>query len=225
MLSLRNAALAAAMFVCTVAPLAAQQPAHWYKSEPACKAYPVVVECPIAIEDDCDRDLDADEWTALHKKSVDFWLSNDYSIETRSRHEFNTHPMYARFVAGATGGRNGWIDVPRFYVSFAVAANNEWLESFAAARGFNRVAPGIGFNGWIVPVVFSADNPEALIKILRHDASEHYWLFVSVASDLPGWLMVYDRKTRFLHRWSKGKGPAVALTSTRDLPFTGPYCE
>ncbi len=204
----------------TATQLAAQSPARWYKSTTTCYGEVAVVECPITLDDECDRELDAEEAAALYKKNLDARLSNDYYTGRFSvTPEVNFHPMYGRFVTGAV--TSGWIDVPRFYVSLAVAAEGEWRESSAAARGFNRVAPGLAFNGWIVPTVFSADNPEALIKILRHDASEHYWLFVSMASDLPGWLMVYDRWTKYLHIWGKGEGPAVALTSTRDLPFQG----
>ncbi len=205
MLSLRSVGrwTATALFVLSAASPAAAGASHWYRAEQWC--LPPVPWSPGNGAHANTMSGNA-EYARQHILRGAGWAEKVY-------------PVYGDKVR-FDGGQWRWQSVARFYVMFDLAGADGWQESQRVAAGFNRTGRAedgsveTGRFDWLVPFVFSAGNPEALVKFMdAGDSYDHFWLFVSAATDLPSVLRVWDATTGLVYVWRRGRGPAVALTS------------
>ena len=165
---------------------------------------------------------------AVTLKNIEYaiqWITNDGYKTERVLPVFGEKVRY-------DGGAWQWRTVARFYVTFELAGSNGWKTATQVANGhriLGRAADGsveIGRFEWLVPFVWDASNPEALVKFLDPDPGNddgHFWLFAAAATDLPARIRVWDEVTGLVYVWSRGRGPAAALVSTGDIIKSRPH--
>lgn len=138
-------------------------------------------------------------------------------------HETKTHPMFGWYSREVTAsnpdGDRRWFTVPRFYVALEFLVDESWKPArwigYGIARNNYLGDERIKGTNWAVLFHYSADNPEATIKLF--DKEEHFWMFAALGTDQPARIALWDSESWCIYLFQKGVGPAVALTSTGDI--------
>ena len=124
---------------------------------------------------------------------------------------------------GIVGRRDGgnWTMLPRFYAVLRVWPGNGKPPASNIASYLLRAPDRQRENLNAVAInVFSLHNPEVLLKVFVGAGpfgGLDAWVFAAAATDLPMELRLWDVDTRRLATWSKGGGPATALTDTTTM--------
>lgn len=126
-------------------------------------------------------------------------------------------------IVGTRGrpfGRTIWTSLPRFWADLKV-----WVNSEEHRNGPTYMLSYQGQTNSIAMTIFSVDNPEVLLKVLRCPYAQSsaggcwagYWIYAAAATDLPMQLRVWDVTTGRLATWRKVEGNAIALTDTTTM--------
>ena len=150
-------------------------------------------------------------------------IAEQGDAELFKNHETKVHPMlgwYSRAVTETNpDGDRRWFDVPRFYLALEFLDGETWRPARWIGYGVSRNSylgdDRIKGTNWAVLFLYSADNPEATIKLF--DQGEHFWMFAALGTDQRARIALWDSKTWCIYLFQKDAGPAVALTSTRDV--------
>ena len=115
------------------------------------------------------------------------------------------------------------VELPRFWLSLEVVPPDwDGIEqgTWVPAR-WRQVLPGRGETRQVDSIAlanFSAENYEAMVKLLEHSNGVHQ-LFVATATDLGAWFQIWDTKTGALMRWSKSAGATATLIEWADFNY------